>query len=89
MTKIPKFTILPFNGIKLCNSRKIAILQSVKNGRFERAETVKIGGANHSQKWFCILKAQLPHYQIYTIIASVIVDILSKCGGLPQTVIER
>lgn len=25
MTIIPQFTILPFNGIKLCNSRKIAI----------------------------------------------------------------
>lgn len=46
MTIIPKSTILPFSDIELCNSRKIATFALSKDGRFERAETVKIGGVN-------------------------------------------
>lgn len=44
MTIIPKSTILPFSDIELCNSRKITNFAVSKDGRFERAETVKIGG---------------------------------------------
>ena len=31
----------------------------------------RVWRCEHLKKWFCILKAQLPHYQIYAIIASI------------------
>lgn len=52
MTIIPKFTILPFSDIELCNSWEIAIFAVSKDGCFERAGTVKIGGANTSKDGF-------------------------------------
>lgn len=52
MSIIPQFTILPFSDIELCNSWEIAIFAVSKDGCFERAKTVKIGGANPSNYRF-------------------------------------